>query len=104
MIFASHLFQSLTRHSLSQHAKSKDPLDDPNIDPHVFENDFGSSISQTANFSYSKYVGYVTDLENLVQQVKLLKELHQMEPFKSLVLTELEPGPECTTDEQIRGM
>ncbi|KDQ52343.1 GMC oxidoreductase [Jaapia argillacea MUCL 33604] len=66
----------------SVHAKSNDPLDQPAIDPNYFENDF--------------------DLENLVQHVKFIKSMADTEPWKSGIVREVDPGPECTTDQQIR--
>ncbi|KAJ7635367.1 GMC oxidoreductase [Roridomyces roridus] len=76
---------SVLNHPFSRgtiHAKSTDPFDNPEIDPHYFENDF--------------------DLENLVQHFKFTRKLAQTEPFKSGVVVETCPGPGCTSDEAIR--
>ncbi|KAF5376948.1 hypothetical protein D9615_007272 [Tricholomella constricta] len=73
-------------HPLSRgtiHATTNDPLDNPELDPNYFEKD--------------------SDLELLVESFKYLRHLAATEPFKSgIVGAELEPGPECKTDEQIR--
>ncbi|KAJ6501837.1 GMC oxidoreductase [Mycena vulgaris] len=76
---------ALLNHPLSRgtiHAKSADPLDKPSIDPHYFENDF--------------------DLEILVQHIKYIRSMIHTEPFKSGVVREMDPGPECVTDDDIR--
>ncbi|KAJ7108233.1 GMC oxidoreductase [Mycena epipterygia] len=72
-------------HPLSRgtiHAKSADPFDQPTIDPHYFENDF--------------------DLESMVQNIKYVRKLAQIEPLKSGLAKEMDPGPECVTDEDLR--
>ncbi|KAJ6613364.1 hypothetical protein B0H10DRAFT_2191987 [Mycena sp. CBHHK59/15] len=72
-------------HPLSRgtiHATSKDPLAHPAIDPEYFEND--------------------NDLENLVQHIKYVRSMSNTEPWKSGVVRELDPGPNCQTDEDIR--
>jgi len=71
-------------HPLSRgtiHAKSKDPLAQPEIDPHYFEHDF--------------------DLEILVQQFKYIRGI-DVEPWKSSVKQEVFPGPKVKTDDEIR--
>ncbi|KAJ7500951.1 GMC oxidoreductase [Mycena galericulata] len=72
-------------HPLSRgsiHAKSSDPFDDPSIDPRYFENDF--------------------DLEVLVQHIKYIRTMVDTEPFKSGVGREVDPGPNCVSDQDIR--
>ncbi|KIM89884.1 GMC oxidoreductase [Piloderma croceum F 1598] len=64
------------------HARSKDPTEQPEIEPNYFDWDF--------------------DLEALVQTVKYAKSLSEVEPWKSGNNRELDPGPECKTDEEIR--
>ncbi|KAJ7920180.1 GMC oxidoreductase [Mycena leptocephala] len=64
------------------HAKSSDPFDNPAIDPHYFENDF--------------------DLELMVQHIKYIRTMVHTEPFKSGVVREVDPGPNCVTDQDIR--
>ncbi|KAF8171014.1 GMC oxidoreductase [Mycena galopus ATCC 62051] len=72
-------------HPLSRgtiHATSKDPLAHPVIDPGYFEND--------------------NDLENIVQHIKYIRSMSDTEPWKSGVVREMDPGPNCQTDEDIR--
>ncbi|KAJ7466573.1 GMC oxidoreductase [Mycena galericulata] len=64
------------------HAKSRDPFDNPSIDPHYFEYDF--------------------DLESLVQHIKFIRTMAKTEPLKSGILREVDPGPNCVTDQDIR--
>ncbi|KAJ7230526.1 GMC oxidoreductase [Mycena pura] len=64
------------------HATSNDPLAHPAIDPAYFEND--------------------NDLENLVQHIKYIRSMTEVEPWKSGVVCEVDPGPNCETDEDIR--
>ncbi|KAJ7145705.1 GMC oxidoreductase [Mycena epipterygia] len=80
----------VSNHPLSRgtiHAKSTDPFDNPSIDPHYFENDFGR---------------FQSDLEILVQHLKYIRTMAQTEPMKSGVVREVDPGPACVTDEDIR--
>ncbi|KAJ6490230.1 GMC oxidoreductase [Mycena vitilis] len=72
-------------HPLSRgtiHAKSANPFDLPTVDPCYFENDF--------------------DLEILVQHIKYARTMVETEPFKSGVVREIDPGPDCVSDEEIR--
>ncbi|KAG6811082.1 hypothetical protein H0H92_009041 [Tricholoma furcatifolium] len=73
-------------HPLSRgtiHAKSNDPQDYPEVDPRYFERD--------------------SDLEILVQGIKYIRALADAEPLKSAYVgNELQPGPECQTDEELR--
>jgi len=72
-------------HPLSRgtiHATSNDPLAHPAIDPAYFEND--------------------NDLENLVQHIKYIRSMTETEPWKSGIVREMDPGPNCKTDEDIR--
>ncbi|EIM84584.1 GMC oxidoreductase [Stereum hirsutum FP-91666 SS1] len=64
------------------HAVSRNPMDQPEIDPHYFEND--------------------SDLENLVQHIKFIKSMENTEPWKSGTVKALDPAPNCTTDPEIR--
>ncbi|KZT66296.1 GMC oxidoreductase [Daedalea quercina L-15889] len=64
------------------HIKSKDPLEQPDIDPALFENPY--------------------DLELLKESVKYTKRMAETEPFKSLVTKEVDPGKENSTDDEIR--
>ncbi|KAJ7431056.1 GMC oxidoreductase [Mycena galericulata] len=64
------------------HAKSRDPFDNPSIDPHYFEYDF--------------------DLESMVQHIKFIRTMAKTEPLKSGILREVDPGPNCVTDQDIR--
>ncbi|KAG6909079.1 hypothetical protein DXG01_002060 [Tephrocybe rancida] len=73
-------------HPLSRgtiHSKSNDPQDDPNIDPRYFEKD--------------------SDMDLLVQGIKYIRSIAETEPTKSAYVgKELEPGPKCISDEDIR--
>lgn len=44
------------------------------------------------------------DLEILVQHVKYTRTMLDTDPFKSGVVREIDPGPNCVTDEEIRGL
>lgn len=63
------------------HIASKDPMEHPTIDPHIFE------------------VPY--DLQTMVESVKFNRKLIQTEPFKSVIQEEVYPGKDVQTDEQI---
>ncbi|KAL6307966.1 alcohol oxidase [Sparassis latifolia] len=64
------------------HIGSKDPLTPPVMDPHVFEESY--------------------DLITIVELVKFFRRLTKTEPFKTIVKeTEVYPGPEVETDEQL---
>ncbi|KAF8064007.1 GMC oxidoreductase [Lyophyllum atratum] len=72
-------------HPLSRgtvHATTNDPHDNPEIDPKYFSRD--------------------SDLELLVQTIKYIRQVVEIEPLKSGIVGEVEPGPDCKTDEQIR--
>ena len=43
------------------------------------------------------------DLELLKESVKYTKRMADTEPFKSLVIKEVDPGKENSTDEEIKG-
>ncbi|KAG6828989.1 hypothetical protein H0H92_006061 [Tricholoma furcatifolium] len=77
---------SIIVHPLSRgtiHARSNDPQTYPEIDPHYFERD--------------------SDLEILVQGIKYLRSMASAEPLKSAIVgEELQPGPQCQTDEELR--
>ena len=45
----------------------------------------------------------VADMELLVQHVKFAKAMINVEPWKATVACEVDPGPNCTTDADIRG-
>ncbi|KAJ6452435.1 GMC oxidoreductase [Mycena sanguinolenta] len=64
------------------HATSNNPFAHPAIDPAYFEND--------------------NDLENLVQHIKYIRTMSETEPWKSGIVREMDPGPNCRTDEEIR--
>lgn len=44
-----------------------------------------------------------SDLEVLVQHIKFIKSLAGTEPWKSGIACETYPGPNCSSDEDIRG-
>ncbi|KAG6909078.1 hypothetical protein DXG01_002059 [Tephrocybe rancida] len=80
-IFAFHV-HALSRGTI--HSKSNDPQDDPDIDPHYLEKD--------------------SDMDLLVQGIKYIRSIAQTEPMKSAYVgEELEPGPKCTSDKDVRG-
>ncbi|TEB21436.1 GMC oxidoreductase [Coprinellus micaceus] len=64
----------------SIHAKTDNPQDFPEIIPNYFKEEFDTKV--------------------LVEHVKFVRSLTEIEPFKSNC-TEVQPGPACTTDEQI---
>ncbi|KAI0931110.1 hypothetical protein AcW2_000066 [Taiwanofungus camphoratus] len=64
------------------HAKSNDPLDDPDIDPHIFENPY--------------------DLEIFAEHVTFIRSIANAEPLKSSIIREVNPGPEAKTLDQIK--
>ncbi|KDR78171.1 hypothetical protein GALMADRAFT_155158 [Galerina marginata CBS 339.88] len=66
----------------SIHVESKDPATHPKIDPKYFESN--------------------TDLEILVQHIKFLRTMRDVEPWKSGILREVLPGPGCDSDDDIR--
>ncbi|KAI0043713.1 GMC oxidoreductase [Auriscalpium vulgare] len=76
---------SLINHPFSRgtiHVKSSDPKDDPEIDPHYFEEQY--------------------DIRTFVELLKFNRRLAQQEPLKSILSgKEVNPGPEYETDEQI---
>ncbi|KAF8153936.1 GMC oxidoreductase [Crassisporium funariophilum] len=75
----------MVNHPISRgtiHAVSKDAKDHPEMDPHYFECD--------------------TDLEIMVQQFKFARSFADVEPWKSAVVREVDPGPLVQSDEEIR--
>ncbi|KZT09996.1 GMC oxidoreductase [Laetiporus sulphureus 93-53] len=66
----------------SIHIQSADPKAAPLIDPHYFEDN--------------------VDLEILVEATKFARKVAQTEPFKSITVQEVVPGPGVITDEQLR--
>jgi hypothetical protein len=74
-------------------------MQQPEIDPHYFENDFG----QFCNYEFQRSLTTLADLELLVQHFEFAKALVEAEPFKSVIGSEVDPGAKCTTDEKIRG-
>ncbi|KAI5117293.1 hypothetical protein M0805_006815 [Coniferiporia weirii] len=74
---ANHLFSRGT-----VHASTTNPKVQPIIDPHYLEEEL--------------------DLNVMVETVKFIRTLRNVEPFKNMLLGEVVPGPDCTTDEQIK--
>jgi len=66
----------------SVHITSADCLQQPAIDPHYFEDDF--------------------DMQLLVEALKFVRVLRNTEPWKSIIVQEVDPGPAVETDEQMR--
>ncbi|KAJ7459576.1 GMC oxidoreductase [Mycena galericulata] len=78
---------AMSNHTLSRgtiHLKSKDPRVDPAYDPCYFENPAAS------------------DLELLIELFKYIRKVTQLAPFKDCLDSEVNPGPNVQTDEQIR--
>lgn len=44
----------------------------------------------------------LADLEMMVQHLKFIRSVTSMELWKSAIIREVDPGPQCTTDEEIR--
>ncbi|KAF8872796.1 GMC oxidoreductase [Gymnopilus junonius] len=65
------------------HAESKDATIPPVCDPHYFESNI--------------------DLEIMLQMVKFVRSLKEVEPWKSGTVKEVFPGPDCVTDDDLRG-
>ncbi|KAI0929980.1 hypothetical protein AcV5_006805 [Taiwanofungus camphoratus] len=64
------------------HVKSADPKEPPAIDPHYFEHE--------------------ADLDILVEAFKFTRKVTQTEPFKSITVAEEIPGPNVTSEDQVR--
>ncbi|KAH9476794.1 GMC oxidoreductase family protein Mala s 12 [Psilocybe cubensis] len=76
---------AILNHPISRgtiHTESVDPLAYPIIDPHYLESN--------------------TDLEVLVQHIKFIKSLANTEPWKSGIIREVYPGPNYSSDRDIR--
>lgn len=72
-------------HCLSRgnaHITSNSASVDAAYDPHYFEEE--------------------TDLLTFVEQIKFARKLAEVEPFKSMIVSEINPGPEVKDDEQIK--
>jgi len=72
----------ISQHPFSRgtiHAKSKDPLENPLIDPKMFDFDY--------------------DLESMVTLMEYTRSLKTVEPWKSAVRKELDPAPNATHEE-----
>lgn len=50
-----------------------------------------------------RYLEEDIDLELLVQHLKFIRSLNEIEPWKSAIVREVQPGPACETDEHIYG-
>ncbi|KDR78169.1 hypothetical protein GALMADRAFT_1304439 [Galerina marginata CBS 339.88] len=77
---------AILNHPISRgsiHVESIDPFVHPKIDPRYIENNI--------------------DLEILLQHVKFIRSLRDVEPWKSGILREVLPGPGCDSDDDIRG-
>jgi len=76
---------AIQNHPISRgsiHVVSRDPAVHPKIDPQYFKSDI--------------------DLEILVQHIKFLRRIRDVEPWKSGILREVLPGPSCDSDDDIR--
>ncbi|KAJ7866482.1 alcohol oxidase [Mycena leptocephala] len=78
-----HINHPISRGTI--HVKSNDPMEAPVIDPRYFESDY--------------------DLQVFIEMFKFNRRLVQQEPLRSILSgIEVNPGPECQTDEQIAGL
>ncbi|KIJ24846.1 GMC oxidoreductase, partial [Sphaerobolus stellatus SS14] len=88
-VFVQHPF---SRGSI--HCKTNDPFQSPDIDPN------GSFLC----FCLPNILnGICVDLGILVEQIKFVRKLVEIDPLKSLIIREIEPGPERESNEDIRG-
>lgn len=83
-----------------QHAKSSDPAVSPVIDPHYFENKIGEIFPDPVPDVFHEIP---EDLEILLQEVKFIRSMRDIEPWKSGILREVYPGPDCISDDDLRG-
>ncbi|KAH9850810.1 GMC oxidoreductase [Lenzites betulinus] len=77
-------FYVATNHTFSRgtiHAASKDPAVDPEFDPRYFDEE--------------------VDVQVWLEMVKFARNLRNISPLKEMTTTELNPGPEVQTDEEI---
>ena len=51
----------------------------------------------------TQFTNLLVDLDLMVEHIKFARKLSQTDPFKSEVLREVDPGPECVTDEDMKG-
>ncbi|KAJ7886669.1 GMC oxidoreductase [Mycena leptocephala] len=94
---------SVLNHPLSRrtiHAKRANPFDLPSIDPRYFENDFGKRYP--VNMIDVDICRHFSNLEILVQHIKYIRTMVDIEPFQSGVVREVDPGPNYVTDQDIR--
>ena len=78
-----------------QHAVSDDPMEQPEFDAHNFENDFGVPNPDSRGDAS-------VDLEMMVQNVRSIRSLTEIEPWNSAIALEVDPRPNYTSDEGIR--
>ncbi|KIP08918.1 hypothetical protein PHLGIDRAFT_103537 [Phlebiopsis gigantea 11061_1 CR5-6] len=64
------------------HAGSTDPLANPEMDPHYFEQKI--------------------DLDRYVEQIKFIRRLAKTAPLSNIIASELNPGPEVSDDELVQ--
>ncbi|KDQ20130.1 hypothetical protein BOTBODRAFT_27544 [Botryobasidium botryosum FD-172 SS1] len=64
------------------HITSTNPVNHADIDPHSLEQD--------------------EDMVMILEIMKFIRKLPETEPFKGMVAKELNPGPECVTDQDMR--
>ncbi|KAI0072989.1 alcohol oxidase [Panus rudis PR-1116 ss-1] len=72
----NHFFSRGTIHSVSS-----DPNEEPEFDPHYFEEDI--------------------DLDTFVEQIKFARNLANISPLKDMIVKEVNPGPEIKSDAEI---
>lgn len=78
-------------------------MEHPEIDVALFENPYGKH-THSLTFSVDPNDDTIPlDLELMKENVKYAKVLGENEPWKSLVIREVDPGKEHSTDEEIKG-
>lgn len=75
-------------------------MQQPEINPKYFDNDFGELVLWLSSQTVAHMLA---DLEMLVQHFKFTRTMASIEPWKSAIVSEVDPGPHCATDEDIKG-
>ncbi|TCD71198.1 hypothetical protein EIP91_012148 [Steccherinum ochraceum] len=93
-------------HCLSRgtiHCTTNDPLQDPEFDPHYFEEDIGTLIRNCGPYIMSEK-RKKPDLQILVEAVHFIRKAVATSPLKEIVAREVNPGPlaEPGNEEQMR--
>ncbi|KAI0337693.1 alcohol oxidase [Trametopsis cervina] len=64
------------------HSTSNDPLEAPEIDPH--------------------YLSHEVELEMMYEQFQRMRRIASLPPFKDMIATELNPGPEVQSEKEVK--